>query len=281
MGKMTVDKIPQIIELYKRYGTGEKVAKELDITLYMVYKHLRANGIEPKKNGQWQQKVDLQTVIHLYESGMSTTQIAKRFNMSATSVWERLHNAGIQLRDNIEGMVAVGYKKRGPDEEILKMYQDGMNAAQIARSYGLKDQKTILEVLHKHNIKIEIHAERSPHWKGGKLKLNKMVRNCAHYINWRSEIFAECDYTCAITGQRGGKLNVHHIKPLADLLDEFILASPNDFVSQDDHLRAIEEFEPFWDKTNIIVVTEETHHQIHSNDISVLDIQEVHHGARR
>ena len=49
MGKMTVEKATKIVELYEKYGTGEKVAKELDITLYMTYKHLRMNGIEPRK----------------------------------------------------------------------------------------------------------------------------------------------------------------------------------------------------------------------------------------
>jgi len=271
MGKMTEEKATRVVELYKKYGTGERVAKELDVTLYMVYKHLRMNGIEPKKNGSWQQKADAQAMVDLYQQGQSITQIAEQFKMAPSSVWERLTHAGIELRSRVEGLVAVGYKKRGADEEIIKMYQDGMNAMQIAKHYGLKYQDTICEVLHKHNIKIEIHGERSPHWKGGKLELNKMVRNCAKYVNWRDEIFRASDYTCEVTGQRGDRLNVHHKKTLAELLDDFMQANPNGFTSQEERLAAIESFDPFWDKDNVMVVTEKVHQSMHSS-VSVLDI---------
>ena len=271
--KPTQEQLDQIIPLYQKYGNGAPIAKELGITLYMIYKHLRANGIEPKKNGAWQQKADLQTVIDMYQSGQSTTQIAKALKMDATSVWERLDNAGIKMRTKIEGMVSSGYKRRGPDDEIVAMYMSGKNAMQIARHYGLKDSTTILEVLHKHDIKIEVHAERCPAWRGGKLALNKMIRNCAKYVNWRNEIFKERNYTCELTEQRGGKLNVHHIKPLSTLISEFQLQHPN-LSSQEEQLAAIEAFAPFWDKTNVIVVTKDAHRKIHM-ELSLPEVSNV------
>lgn len=273
--KPTQEQLDQIIPLYQQYGNGAPVAKQLGITTYMVYKHLRANGIEPKKNGQWQQKVDLQTIVDMYQSGMSTTQIASKLKMDATSVWERLNNSGIQLRDRGDAMAKSrwGGKKRGTDQEVIALYISGMNCKQISDYYGLKNSRAeIARVLHKHDIKIEVHAERSPHWKGGKLALNKMIRNCAKYVNWRNEIFKEHDYTCELTGQRGGKLNVHHIKPLADLISEFQLQHPAGFASQDDQLRAIEDFQPFWDKANVMVVTKDAHRKIHME----LSLPEAH-----
>lgn len=272
MAKLTQDQIDKIIQLYHQYGNGAKVAQEVGCTLYMVYKHLRANGIEPKKNGDWQQKVDLPTMIDMYQSGMSTTQIAEQYDMNAVSIWERLKNAGVQLRDRVQGQVLAGYKKRGSDEEVIALYNAGMNCADICVHYGLsKGSRTeIAKVLHKNGIKPEVHGERSPHWRGGKLALNKMVRNCAKYINWRNKVFQERDYTCEITGERGGKLNIHHIKSLSELLDEFLNIYPEDFESQEARLQAIEAFEPFWDKTNVVVITEEVHRGIHLGLISVL-----------
>lgn len=270
MGKMTAEKASRVVELYQKYGTGVTVAEQLDVTLYMVYKHLRLNGIEPKKNGTWQQKADMQIMADLYLGGKSLTQIALQLNMNPGSICERLQNAGIPLRDKVEGQVLAGYKKRGSDEEIIVLYNSGMNCKQISDHYGLKNSKAeIARILHRHGIKPEVRGERSPHWKGGKLELNKMVRNCAHYVNWRTEIFKDRDYTCEITGQRGGKLNVHHKKPLAELLDEFMVVYPNVFASQEARLKAIETFQPFWDKANVLVVTEEMHRQIHTNLISV------------
>ncbi|MEK6882681.1 MAG: NUMOD3 domain-containing DNA-binding protein [Nanoarchaeota archaeon] len=47
-------------------------------------------------------------------------------------------------------------------------------------------------------------------WKGGITPLNKKIRNCKKYINWRSEVFTRDDYTCQECGQRGGKINANH-----------------------------------------------------------------------
>lgn len=38
-------------------------------------------------------------------------------------------------------------------------------------------------------------------------------RRSAEYVEWRKRVFERDDYTCALCGRRGGKLNAHHIKP--------------------------------------------------------------------
>lgn len=44
---------------------------------------------------------------------------------------------------------------------------------------------------------------------------SESVRNSCEYANWRKSVFERDDYTCACCGQRGGKLNAHHIKYFA------------------------------------------------------------------
>lgn len=52
-------------------------------------------------------------------------------------------------------------------------------------------------------------------WKGGITPKNQTERHSAEYRRWRCEVFARDNYTCQCCGQRGGKLNAHHIKPWA------------------------------------------------------------------
>ncbi len=48
-------------------------------------------------------------------------------------------------------------------------------------------------------------------WKGGITPANKVFRTTAPYITWRAAIFKRDDYRCFDCGERGGKLQVHHI----------------------------------------------------------------------
>ena len=40
-------------------------------------------------------------------------------------------------------------------------------------------------------------------------------RGCAEYTGWREAVFTRDNFTCAICGQVGGRLNAHHIKEYA------------------------------------------------------------------
>lgn len=48
----------------------------------------------------------------------------------------------------------------------------------------------------------------------------KMIRNSQIYANWRKSVFERDVYTCQICGQKGGRLNAHHIKRFADYPDK-------------------------------------------------------------
>lgn len=59
--------------------------------------------------------------------------------------------------------------------------------------------------------------EKNQHWnwKGGITPTNISFRTSRDYLVWRAAVMLRDNYTCQDCGERGGKLNVHHIKPFS------------------------------------------------------------------
>lgn len=55
-----------------------------------------------------------------------------------------------------------------------------------------------------------------PNWKGGINPVNDTIRKSLEYKLWHKACLERDDFTCQKTGQRGGKLRVHHINNFAD-----------------------------------------------------------------
>lgn len=60
-------------------------------------------------------------------------------------------------------------------------------------------------------------GELHPSWQG-KAEIKEWLAKSVQL--WKQDILKYYDYTCDITGQRGGKLNVHHLKGLNIIIDE-------------------------------------------------------------
>lgn len=52
-------------------------------------------------------------------------------------------------------------------------------------------------------------------WRGGITEISAKIRNSLIYKKWRMAILKRDDFTCVFCGQRGGVLNVDHIKGFA------------------------------------------------------------------
>ena len=59
---------------------------------------------------------------------------------------------------------------------------------------------------------------QSRHWNwcGGVSKERNKVTDTNEYRHWRKSVFERDNYTCALCGVRGGKLNAHHIIPFSE-----------------------------------------------------------------
>ena len=87
----------------------------------------------------------------------------------------------------------------------------------------------------------KISGENNYNWNPNKSKEERIQeRKTAEYSRWRRGVFESDDYTCQDCGERGGKLNAHHIVPFS--VDESLSLEPS----------------------NGVTLCEECHKQIHS-----------------
>lgn len=61
-------------------------------------------------------------------------------------------------------------------------------------------------------------GELHPNWQGGLSEIRMHLRRTVS--NWKQEVLRINNYTCEITGQIGGKLQVHHLKSFNVIVDE-------------------------------------------------------------
>src|SRR3990167_8454892 len=71
-------------------------------------------------------------------------------------------------------------------------------------------------------------GENASQWKGGITPINKQIRSCFKYRQWRSDVFTRDEYICQWCLQKGGILNADHIKPFAQIVLEYGLSSQQD-----------------------------------------------------
>jgi len=64
-----------------------------------------------------------------------------------------------------------------------------------------------------------LKGEKSNNWKGGVTSEQDLARTTKELVQWKIDVFKRDDYTCQHCGQRGGKLNAHHIKRFRDFPD--------------------------------------------------------------
>lgn len=59
-------------------------------------------------------------------------------------------------------------------------------------------------------------GENNPSWKGGVTPENDRIRASAEYAEWRSFVFARDNWVCQDCGERGGRLEAHHVFSFVD-----------------------------------------------------------------
>lgn len=104
---------------------------------------------------------------------------------------------------------------------------------------------------------LRMRGESHPNWKGGFTPLRRRIEGTFKYRQWRSDVFTRDDFTCQNCGRRGGKLNVHHVKPFAYIMEL------NDIKTFEQAM----DCEELWDINNGITCCKECHSLIIRKEI--------------
>jgi len=93
------------------------------------------------------------------------------------------------------------------------------------RQLGFKHTEETKEKLREmgRNISDETRKKRSRamsgskcwNWQGGITDENKLARKNIEYKLWREAVYKRDDWTCQECGEKGGRLNAHHIRPFS------------------------------------------------------------------
>jgi hypothetical protein len=93
----------------------------------------------------------------------------------------------------------------------------------------------------------------APRWKGGITTLNHAIRDCKRMQEWRQGVFERDNFTCQETGVVGGRLEVHHIVRISELIGKFSIST----------LAEALECKELWELSNGITLTKERHRAKH------------------
>ena len=96
-----------------------------------------------------------------------------------------------------------GYKTKPCSEERKRKIG-------LANAITAKGKKQSIESRMKKSI--ALRGSKNHQWQGGITPVNLKIRRGIEYRLWREAVFARDNFTCQITGVRGGKLRAHHIQ---------------------------------------------------------------------
>lgn len=102
------------------------------------------------------------------------------------------------------------------------------------------------------NIRSKQIGDKSPHYKGGITPLSKIIRDLKKYDEWRLSVYQRDNFTCKKCGRVGGRLNAHHKKPFAQILQDNNITNYYDAINCDE----------LWDVDNGITLCEHSCHII-------------------
>lgn len=168
-----------IVGMYEEGMTSRQIADVVGLSFRTVLRRLQAAGVERRNSGNpaIKELQDAQWLRDKYESGLSTTQIAKELNCQTTIVSQWLKRHGIQARP-------VGSKAG------WKFTDEGRrNLSEAKRGKCL--------------------GEANPNWKGGSKP--DPVRNRYQAKVWVKTVKERDCWTCVQCGAKD-KLHAHHIK---------------------------------------------------------------------
>jgi len=127
---------------------------------------------------------------------------------------QSLAKTGIKLSEQAKNKISLANKGQVPWNKGKKNVQrhsketrEKMSKSHLGKKWKIK------------NI-LKISGSNSYLWKGGLTQLDKQIRHCYKYRQWRSDVFTRDDFTCQECNRKGIYLEAHHIKMFSKIIKE-------------------------------------------------------------
>lgn len=146
--KLSQEEIKQLVELYQKGTSVEKIAKKYKISLVTVYDYLKRNSIKPNRK---QKKINMQkimkepnktiTIIKLYKEGTPIEEISKITNTQINTINNTIQKYKTLIQDNFP-------KRRKSIENIITMVE--LYDKKVPTKYITQQAKCSLETLYRY-----------------------------------------------------------------------------------------------------------------------------------
>ena len=231
--------------------------------------------------------LDDEKIWNLHNKGLTHIEISQIMGCSKKTIGNHIN----KMKSNQEKYGTPFYKepdlkrsnikKNIPFEKIEELCEKGFTDQEIADKLGCT-RSNITTRLNKRGIyrghskinniplrnkiseslKGRFLGKDNPHYKGY-IDEKKIARGLFKTIS--KEIIRNSNFHCSICGKKSNFYHVHHIKPFHIILEEFFKKHYSGNIETFPE-ELINNCPQFWDKTNLIMVCEKCHHDIHYTD---------------
>lgn len=130
-GQIKIKSPQEIIDLYLSGDSTCAIAKVYNVDASTILRILNDNGIDTGRGRR--RKTDAETttkIITDYESGMTMTEVGKKYNLNPVSIMNILDRNGIVKRTH-------GGIYKLPEDDVVQEYLNGDSTGKIAQKYGV------------------------------------------------------------------------------------------------------------------------------------------------
>lgn len=269
------------VEAVNKKLNAKELAQMFNCSLCTIYKYCKLYKVvilaDPDIKNQYDDTND-EEICDLYLNGFSTTEIAKEFNTTHSTIIKHLEHCGVIRRTLSESQFLHNNKQFPEDLKSFNIVYDlYINQKMSKKDLGIKynvDPSVIDRILKYFNIPIRSSSEskinlmsgpKHPNWKGGVTSLYRRLREFFK-VQQVPKILKRDNYCCTLCGSKS-TLHVHHIKPFKDIFYNILENHPELTLknnSEELYQIAIKD-ENLCDLNNLITYCKECHfYKIHN-----------------